>query len=217
MKNVARRFVNWFKGRDKGTVAVTFLLSLPLLLLVIGIFVQYALLINAQLVVDRAVAAAARAAMTSLPTDPAIDPTNGPNNVARAARMVLETISPNSAMSTSEAAAMQDAIQAANITLPQGFVGRYSYAENATTVTITPIDGQGSISGNANYAQEAGPRVRITVSYNFQMTVPAVNGFVGQSDMISGLNGRFKTMTASLDVQLSPGREAASNNAGDPQ
>ena len=70
-----RVMLRWLRRKDRtwdrGTVAVTFLLSLPILLFIIAIFVQYALIVNAQLVIDRAVQAAARTAMTALPTNPA--------------------------------------------------------------------------------------------------------------------------------------------------
>ena len=69
-KGFVGKYLRLLKGRDKGTVAITFLLSLPILLTVIGVLVQYALLANAQLTLNHAVQSAARSAMTALPTDP---------------------------------------------------------------------------------------------------------------------------------------------------
>jgi hypothetical protein len=192
------------RGRDSGTVTLTFALSLPILLLLIGILVQFALLANAQLALDRAVHAGARSAMTSLPVDPAIGDAGGPANVERSVRMILESLSPASPETpTTEAQTVAQALQALGAALPDRYVERYSYAHRATVISIVPIDGT-----QANFARERAPRVRLTVQYDFRVTVPILGVFLGRVDTVAGVQGRFRTLTSTVDVQLSPGREA---------
>src|SRR5437763_1937362 len=94
VRKILQRYLELLRGRDKGTVAVTFLLSLPLLLILIGIFAQYALLVNGRLTVDRAVSSAGRSAMTALPTYEPVDDIDGEATVNKAARLALVPISP---------------------------------------------------------------------------------------------------------------------------
>ena len=208
---IAGRYWRLLKGRDKGTVAITFLLSLPILMTVIGVLVQFTLLANAKLTVDRAVQAAARSAMTALPTDPAIDARGGPALVQRSALMTLEALSPVSQDVSADGVTVADALAQVGANPPVTYAARYSYAQQAAQVTILPIEGTGS-----SYAQDAAPRVRITVQYDFKLTVPLLKDVIGRTDTVAGVAGRFLTLTSTLDVQLSHGREASTNGVGDP-
>jgi Flp pilus assembly protein TadG len=236
------RFINLFKGRDKGTVAVTFLLSLPIFFLVVAIIVQYALLANARLTLDRAIASAARAAMTSLPTNPATEDIDGPGNVKKAACLILTPISPVAPNSGStDSQALADALGQLGISVSPGFANRYAFADIATTITIqridqnnNPIDSpvsinvyhppnsspppSGATSGLSGLplSKAAGARVRITISYPFRLTVPAARDLIGGSGPVAGVPGRFFTLTAVRDVQLSDGREVPINAMGEP-
>jgi Flp pilus assembly protein TadG len=207
MKMLIANFFRRLHARDRGTVAITFLLSLPVLLTMIAILVQYALLVNARLTVDRALAQAARSAMTSLPTDPAIDPTDGPANVRRAALLVLESLSPDARTATPEAQTVAGSLAGVGAAVPASFVGRYTYADAATNVQIEPVTG-------GDYARQAAPRARITIRYEFRLTAPVANMILGHNGPVGGIGGRFHTITRSVDVQLSPGREAGGPGVG---
>ena len=215
MKNLLRKYVHLLHRGDKGTVAVTFLLSLPILMTVIGILVQYALLANARITLDRAAAAAARSAMTSLPTDPAIDwlPLGtGDANVKRSALMILESLSPVSENITSEATTVAEALTQVGVAVPATYAARYAFAQSATNVELAPLNENG-----APYARSRSPRVRITISYDFKLTVPFVSSLIGREATVAGVTGRYFTLTSTLDnVQLSPGRETPTNAAGEP-
>ncbi len=210
------KYLQLLKGRDKGTVAITFLLSLPILLTIIGVLVQYALLANARLTLNRAVQSAARSAMTALPTDPVLGEAGGPTLVQRSALMTLESLSPAAADVSDEGLAVADALAQAGANPPASYAARYTYAQGATQVTIQPIDGNGNPTGVINYATTAAPRVRITVQYDFRLTVPVLKDVVGRTDTVAGVAGRFMTLTAFLDAQLSHGREAPTDGMGDP-
>ena len=211
MRRMVGGYWQLLKGRDRGTVAITFLLSLPILMTVIGVLVQYTLLANAKLTVDRAVQAAARSAMTALPTDPVIDTRGGPALVQRAALMTLEALSPVSPEVSADGMTVADALAQVGANPPASYAARYSYAQQATQLAILPIDGTGM-----NYAASAAPRVRITVQYDFQLTVPLLKDVIGRTATVAGITGRFLTLTSSLDVQLSHGREAPTDGVGDP-
>jgi len=199
------------KGRDKGTVAITFLLSLPILLTVIGVLVQYALLANAQLTLNHAVQSAARSAMTALPTDPNLGERGGPTLVERSALMTLESLSPAAADVSNEGVAVAGALAQAGVNPPASYAARYNYAQQATRMDISPLGGT-----NTDYPRMAAPRVRITVWYDFHLTVPLLKDVVGRTDTVAGVSGRFLRLTSFLDVQLSPGRQAPTNGVGDP-
>ncbi len=211
MKRLFKKYLRLLHGRDKGTVAITFLLSLPILLAILGILVQYALLVNARLTVDRAAQAAARSAMTALPTDPIIGEAGGNGYVERAALMILEALSPASPQVSLDGQAVADALAQVGANPPATYAARYAYAQGATRVTITRIDGSGE-----TYPRTAAPRVRITVQYDFQLTAPFINAAVGRSDTVAGVTGRFLTLTSTLDVQLSHGRQAVTFGSGRP-
>src|SRR6185295_12928208 len=98
---------------------------------------------------------------------------------------------------------------------PDRYTARYTFAESATIVTIQPIDDNGSPIGVAAFATQRAPRIRLTVTYDFQITVPVIN-MIGRTDTVAGITGRFRTLTSTLDVQLSPGREAPTGAEGTP-
>jgi hypothetical protein len=149
--------------------------------------------------------------MTALPTDPALDARWGPALVQRSALMTLEALSPAAQEVSTDGVTVAGALAQVGANPPASYAARFSYAQQATQVAILPIDGTG-----ANYAQDAAPRVRITVQYDFQLTVPLLKEVIGRSDTVAGIAGRFMTLTSSLDVQLSHGREAPTNGVGEP-
>lgn len=216
MKRLFRRYVQLLKGRDKGTVAITFLLSLPILLVIFGVLVQISLINNARLTLHRALTSAARSAMTSLPVDPAIGDRGGPAFPTRSALMILESLSPVSPFDSSDGQTVADALTQCGATPPSNYASRFAFAEQATTVTYQPLDINGNVVGTMNYPVTAAPRVRITITYYFLLTVPGVNAGIGRSDTVAGVDGRYLTLTSSLDVQLSHGREAPTNSEGSP-
>lgn len=211
MKPLLRRIIRLFQGRDRGTVAITFLLSLPILMTILGVIVQYALLINAKLTINRALAAAARSAMTSLPTDPAIDQVNGMQNVTRTALIGLAPLSPVATSSSVEATEVTQALQTLGIAEPDSFAGRYTYAATAANISITPQN------VNNAYVTTAAPYINISITYQFKLTMPFANLLIGRSDTIAGVTGHYFTLTSTLtNVQLSDGREVPTNANGDP-
>ena len=116
-----------------------------------------------------------------------------------------------------EASATADALTQLGVAIPSSFASRYSYAQSASSVEIDPIDANGNIVGNGiNYALAAGGRARITVSYNFRLTVPVFGTVIGRLDTIGGLTGRYQTLSSTMDVQLSVGREVPTNANGEP-
>jgi Flp pilus assembly protein TadG len=216
VRKILRKYAGLLKGRDKGTVAITFLLSLPILMAVIGVLVQFALLANARLTVDRAVASAARSAMTAVPTDQNLGDAGGVNYPVRSALMVLESLSPQSPNMVGDGETIKEALTQVGANPPGSYAARYDYAQQAAVVTIVPIDGNGNVISGVNYAATAAGRVRITVTYDFQLTVPAANVMVGRAATVAGVTGRFLTLTSSLDVQLSHGRETPADAEGTP-
>ena len=189
-----------FRGRDRGTVAMQFILTLPILLTIIGVLVQYALLVNAKLTMDRALAAAARSAMTTLPTNQTIGEAGGPDYVRRAALMVLESLSPRANMDvSSEGQAIANALSSMGLVPPgESFAARYTYADAATGIEMPA----------GNFAQSPGARISLTIHYDFRLTVPGVNAMIGRSATVAGVEGRFRRLTSTVEVQLSPGRDA---------
>jgi hypothetical protein len=210
------RIREFLRGRDKGYVALSFAAALPILLLVIGIIVQYALLVHAQLTVERAVQAGARSAMTALPVDPAIGDAGGPEYVARSIMMTLESLSPAGTEVSTNSETVAAALTALGMTLPDRYTQRFTYAENATQISIQPIDGNGVPIQVTDFSKVAAPRVRLTVQYDYQVKVPLLAVALGRVDVIDGVSGRFRTLTATLDVQLSHGREAPTDGVGVP-
>ncbi len=215
-----RLIARLFKGRDKGTVAVTFLLSLLVFVPVTGVIVQWALLANAMEVVNRAASAAARSAMVVLPTDPAVDTTYGQAPADRAAWMVLESISPQAqasqagqqqVLSPDDGQTVADALSAAGYTVLPSYPARYAFAQQSGTITIQPQGAAANASGGQPlYAELQAPQVQITITYQFRLTVPMFNMLLGQPMTVAGVSGRYMTLTATRTVQLSDGREAGS-------
>jgi hypothetical protein len=221
------------RGRDKGTVAVTFLLSLPILLFIVAIFVQYALIVNAKLVVQRAAMAAARTAMTALPLDPDVDGIEGDIMVRRSAYMALAPLSPMAGSASADGEMLGDSLERLGMLQGKGgasFGRRYTYAENGATVEWERIGDDGAALPDAawepaDYARARGQQIRLTVTYPFLLTVPAVNKLIGAEigtgkgtgSGAGGVTGRVLTLTATRVVTLSHGREAAANGNGWPQ
>jgi len=205
---------------NRGTVAVTFLLALPIFLWIICIMTQYALMVNARMGVNRAVMAAGRSAVTSLPTDPDVDYVDGIRNVNRAAWMALEPLSPKATDIAMDAQAVVAAMENLGVNVPSSYAARYSYAQAATTVEWARVDDNDvPISEPTweplDFAEHVGQRIRLTVRYKFYINVPGIRslpGF-GQNDTVAGITGKFFTMSASYIVQLTHGREAGVNNA----
>ena len=153
------------------------------------------LLVHAQLTVDRAVEAGARSAMTALPADPAIGDAGGPDYVTRSILMTLESLSPAGADISAESETVANALTALGMTLPDRYTARYTYAGEATQITIQPIDGNGVPMQVADFSKVAAPRVRLTVQYNFKVTVPLVGVALGQAGTVDGVSGRFAQLT----------------------
>jgi len=206
--------------RRRGTVAVTFLLALPIFLVIICVMVQYAMLVNARMGVNRAVMAAGRSAVTSLPTDPDVDYVDGEHNVRRAAWMALEPLSPKGTDIAMDAQEVVAAMENLGVSVPSSYAARYSYAQAATTVEWVRIDDDDipitvSTWEPIDYAEHVGQRIRLTVTYKFHINVPVIRnlpGF-GQDDTVCGITGKFFTMSSTYIVQLTHGREAGVHNA----
>ncbi|HVT80849.1 MAG TPA: TadE/TadG family type IV pilus assembly protein, partial [Phycisphaerae bacterium] len=185
----------------------TFALSLPILLLLIGVIVQWALVANARLAINRAANAAARTAMTVLPTDPQLEP-GGPPMVRRSALIVLAGLSPVSQEgATSDAQEVAQALENCGLTLPDRYDLRYTHADQATTLDIEPEGTQWG--GWTELTHLHAPEAVITLTYKFRLTVPGAM-FIGQHETVAGVEGYYLTMTAVRHVQLSDGREANS-------
>jgi hypothetical protein len=207
MQRLCERVMGWLKGHDRGTVAVTFLLSLPIFLTIMMIVIQYGLMVNAKLLVERATAVAARSAMTALPTDPVVDEVDGPGIVNQSAYMALAPLSPMSRDApTVEAAAVLQALRDAGLTVTDSYANRYTYAQEATTVSWP----------DQPYAKMRGGEMELTIQYRFFLSVPFANILIGKADTIAGVSGRFTTITSTVKVQLSHGRQASAGGNGWP-
>jgi Flp pilus assembly protein TadG len=201
------RLIRWLKSHNRGTIAVSFAMALPILALVMAIVVQYALVVNAKLSIQRAAEVAARTAMTALPTDQAVDDVDGAALVNQSAWMALVPLSPASRDGPSaEATAALQALQAAGIAVRDSYANRYTYAQQATTVTWP----------DQPYAKMRGGEMALKVQYRFYMTVPFANKLIGQTDTIAGVPGHFTTISATVKVQLAHGRQAAADGSGWP-
>ena len=183
---------------DGGTAAVSFILCLPVFLAILTVFVQFALMLNAKLMVSNAAAAAARSAITSLPEET-------PDNVKHAACMMLVPVSPKAVTGVSqEAQGLSDAIKTLNADAPSAFAERYTYAENAVVVMYPNLD----------YKHKPGQDIEVTVSYKFFLTVPGARGLLGQAGNVAGVDGRFWTVSSTVKVQTAHGRAANSDGTG---
>jgi Flp pilus assembly protein TadG len=188
---------------DRGAVAVSFVLSLPIFLFVVGVFVQLALLVNAKIMVDHAAQMTARSAVTALPE-------NNPDAVTRAARFAFVALSPQAKDAPSqEAQDMAAALAQCQVNVPASFAARYTYATDATTVSWDPI---------INFQQNAGRPVTVTVKYRYYLTVPAIMAILSpQSDTVGGVTGHFITFTSTSTVETSHGRQTQTDGNGWPQ
>ena len=216
-----RNFLIRLHRDTRGTVAVTFLLALPIFLWIICIMTQYALMVNARMGVNRAVMAAGRSAVTSFPTDPEVDYVEGVANVHKAACMALEPLSPKSPDISDDAQNIVTAMENLGITVPASFAARYSYAQGATSIEWIRVDANDIPIPDPDtwqpidFAQNVGQRIRLTVHYKFHINVPVLRnlpGF-GTDETVAGITGKFFTMSSSYIVQLTHGREAGVNNA----
>lgn len=217
MKRHLQRLKALLSGRDRGTVAVTFILSFPVLLLIVAVLVQYALLVNGRIVFQQALTAAARSAMTSLPADPDADDVNGRGNVERATLLALAPLSPPADTVSGEAAAVAQALGGVGVAVPADFARRYTFAQNGTVVRVETLDRNDNTGpAPATFSRVAGGRARITVFYPFRLNVPMANVLVGDKTSIAGAAGRYFTFTGHVDVQLSHGRLVPTNAEGEP-
>jgi hypothetical protein len=230
MKKLVERYIQLLRGHDRGTVAVTFLMALPILLFVLAVIIQYAMIVNARIVLNRAAAGAARSAMTALPTDPSVDtlgdgpgapPLDGVAFVKMAACERLESISPVASIPAGIANSDTQTIEGYGFSINQSYGQRYDYADQATTIHWQVVDDAGNPIGDPDPPPSflchcSGQHVQLTVSYQFYLNVPGAKLFMGGSGNVAGVSGRFITLNTTYDVQLSHGREAMTNADGSP-
>jgi Flp pilus assembly protein TadG len=190
--------------RRRGTVSVTFILTLPIFLCIIAILVQYALMLNARIMVQYAAETAARSAVTAVPDQ-------HEEAIARAARTSLVTLSPQATTAVDpEATAMADAMRGAGIDIADSFAPRYTYAKEATQVSWVTFD-EGPLPWDA--AEE----VTVTVRYRFQLTVPfAARIISGKTDTVAGVTGRFFQYEVKVTTESAHGRMAGTDAYGWP-
>jgi len=185
---------------DRGAAAVPFLLCLPIFLTVVAVIVQFALLVNAKIVVEHAAHMAGRAAMTSLPDAM-------PDNVQRAAQLVLTPLSPQASTDDAQADAMRDALVGTGVVVPQSFSQRYTYAMAATTVEYPDID----------YTTSATHEMTFGVRYQFMLTVPVAMAVLApNTTTVAGVTGRFYPMHSTCTVQTSSARASNTGSNGWP-
>jgi len=230
MKESLKRHVRLLRGCDRGTVAVTFLISLPILLFVIAVIVQYAMIVNARLVLNRAAAGAARSAMTALSTDPRIETMgdgvgapalDGVAFVKMAACERLESISPVASIGAGIDNTDTQTIERYGFKINQSYGQRYDYADQATTIHWQVVDDAGNPIGDPDpppsfLCRCSSQHVQLTVSYQFYLNVPGAKLFIGDVGSVAGVNGRFITLSTTYDLQLSHGRETATYGDGSP-
>jgi len=180
---------------------VPFIIAFPIFLWIIAVLVQWALIVNAKVMVDFAAQAAARAAVTSLPE-------GKPDNVNAAACMALEPLSPvASDATTAQADSTYQALTTLGVKAPVSFSARYTYAMAATQTSWTP---------DIDFTTSVGRPIDVTLVYRFKLTVPGAMGLVGASDTIAGVNGRFLDIASSRQVFTTHGRAANSDGSGFP-
>lgn len=188
---------------DRGGASVSFMLCLPIFLWIMAVIVQYALLVNAKVNMNHSAYLAARAAVTSLPE-------GRPENVTRAARLALASLSPKATdAAAAEAEAVYQSLTNLGVQLQPSFPARYTYAMDATQVSWSPPD--------INYPGSYGRPIDVTVSYEFRLTVPGTMRIIGHSGTVGGIDGRFFTMTATCRVETSHSRQAGTDGDGLPQ
>ena len=190
---------------DRGSAAVPFILSLPIFLLILAILVQYALIVNAKIMIDHSAQSAARAAVTSLPE-------NQSDNIKSAACLTLTPLSPVALSGVEDqATSIYNALLTSGVPVADTFPARYTYAMDATTVDYTSPDDP------VDYVHARGHQVDVSVTYRFRLTVPAAMRLIGKSDTVAGVEGRFLDIISTSRVETSHSRQAASGDSGWPQ
>jgi hypothetical protein len=187
--------------RDDGAAAVPFILALPIFLIILGILIQYALIVNAKIVITNAAQAAARSAVTSLPE-------GRPENVERATYMSLASISPRAQMPVRpEGERVYQAMLATGLQVLPSFAERYTYAMEAADVSCRPAD------LSTSRARE----LDVTVRYRFYLTVPGALRLIGNADTVAGIRGRYIDIVSTNRVESSHSRQANAGGGGWPQ
>lgn len=190
---------------DRGSAAVPFILALPIFLLIVAILVQYAIIVNAKLLIDHAAQSAARSAVTSLPE-------GQPDNVRAAAYLSLATVSPPATIPDwPQADAVYQALQTSGIPVTATFPARYNYAMHATTVDWNPPSTQ------VDYTTSHGRQIDVTVTYRLCLTVPGAMTIIGSADTVAGIKGWFLDIASTSRVETSHSRQSASGGGGWPQ
>lgn len=180
---------------------MSFILTLPIFLLIVAIVVQYALLLNARLTVEHAAQTAARAAATALPDE-------RPELVLRSARLALAPLSPRAGVAPeSEALRTAEALVGCGVDLAESFPDRYTFATAATDARW---------SGGAS-PWRAGREIEVTVRYRFLLTVPGASRLIsGGRTSVAGVEGHYTTLVARATAQSSHGRKAVADGSGWP-
>jgi len=188
---------------DRGSAAVPFIFSLPIFLLILAILVQYALIVNAKLLISHAANTAARAAVTSLAE-------GHPENVSSAAYLSLAPVSPLATTAVHpQADLVYRAMENSGIAVAESFPARYTYAMEAARVDWSPHQD--------DFTTSTGQPLEVTVSYRFHLTVPAAMRLIGLADTVAGVHGRFLNISSTSRVQTSHGRQVAADDEGWPQ
>lgn len=187
---------------ERGTAAVSFILCLPIFIVIVSTIVQFALIVNAKIMVTHAAAQAARAGITSLPEEL-------PENVRKAAAFALAPISPKSGEGNlAEAGDIYEALTTLGAKVGSDFPSRYTYANNAMTLTYPQLQ----------YKNMAGQDLPVTIEYKFQLTVPwAIPQAIKGKTTVSGVTGYFWTVKSTVIVKSSHGRAANADWTGWPQ
>jgi Flp pilus assembly protein TadG len=193
----------WRIAGNRGSAAIPFLIALPIFLMIVGILVQYALIVNAKSMLDEATILAARSAATCLPDQES-------DRIAKAARMALVTISPQAKVAEDpEGSQIAGALGQMGATISDTYASRYTYAKEATTVTWNP--------SGVDFLKSPGQEVEVTVKYRYFLTVPGAMRFVSDStDPVAGVPGRFVTLISRCKVQTAHGRQTMVNTSGWP-
>ena len=184
---------------DRGGAAISFILALPIFLIVIAIILQYALLANARIMVQAAAHRAARTAVTCLPEQHY-------DNIKRAAEITLAPVSPDKGTVDPEGTTVSDAFQANGVPVSDSFAARYSYAMAATTVTWPDRD----------YQHLSAQEVDVTVTYRFCLSIPGAMALIGQQDTVGGVTGRFFTLGATVKAETAHSRQSTADATGWP-
>ncbi len=185
----------------RGGATISFAVAFPIFLFIVGVLVQYALIVNAKLVIDNAAQQAARAAVTSLPE-------GKPDNVRAAAFMALAPICPSAKDSvTADAIALAQSLRTLGVSVPDSFSARYTYASEAARVTWDP---------NIDYTRSPSRELTMKVIYRFYLTVPGAARVVGTASNVGGVSGMFIDLLSTCQVQTSHSRAAFTDGSGWP-